>query len=194
MGKLVNKKEFADILGKSPRHISELIANHPDFPIEDGGGRGVALKIDTAKAIEWLIQTEVNKQLGHCEIVEGSLASEELKLKRARREKVEMETATARKELLPFPVVEQILLRVANIFSTQLQVLPPRNANALAIIDNPAEVEDKLQHECARIQSATAGELLSEVQTLTAEINGSRESDGQDGGPTATENSGRMGA
>lgn len=188
MGITVSKKSFSDMIGKSPRWVSKLIEE--GMPTKGGGGRGVAVEIDTEDAINFLIRQEVMKRFGDGEeIEEGSVADEDRQLKRARREKLQLEIDAARRKVLPFDAVESILLRIAAIFGTQLDALASRKASEFAAIDDPAEIRQILFAECRRVRAATAERLLSEVQALTAEIDGFLEVDGDLGEGTAAEDS-----
>lgn len=188
MGITVTKKTLADMIGKSPRWVSKLIEE--GMPVKGGGGRGVAVEIDTEDAINWLIRQEVMKRYGDGEeIEEGSVADEDRQLKRVRREKIQLEIDAARRKVVPFDATEAILFRIAAVFGTQLDALASRNASEFAALDDPAEIRQKLFAECRRIRAATAERLLSEVQALAAEIDGLLEVDGGDGEGSAAEDS-----
>ncbi|MDW3144960.1 terminase small subunit, partial [Vibrio sp. 2094] len=62
---IVNRNEFADLVGKSAKWVGEWIKD--GMPTEGGGGRGKPVMIDTAKAIDWLVDREVKKQVGEDE-------------------------------------------------------------------------------------------------------------------------------
>ena len=88
MGKIVSKKEFGELIGKSPRWISKLIED--GLPTAGGGGRGVEVQIDSEAAISWLIAREVRREMGEEGDDEDGLNSastEDRLLKKARREK-----------------------------------------------------------------------------------------------------------
>lgn len=55
MGKLVNKKELAEIIGTTERTLTEW-QKHDSFPIEVVGSRGQQNVYDTEKVIQFVIQ------------------------------------------------------------------------------------------------------------------------------------------
>ncbi|MFH0083641.1 terminase small subunit, partial [Pseudomonas aeruginosa] len=106
MAKIISKKDLADLLGKSERWISKLIEE--GLPTCGGGGRGVAVQIDSQAAIEWLIAREVRRELGEegdDDEGAGSASTEERLLKRARREKLQIEIDKERGRLVPIDAV-----------------------------------------------------------------------------------------
>lgn len=186
MGVTVNKQSFADMIGKSPRWVSKLIED--GMPVAGGGGRGVAVAIDTESAINWLIKQEINKRFGDGEdAADGSAADEDRQLKRVRREKLQLEIDAAKRKVLPFDAVEAVMFRIASIYGTQLDTLASRNASELALINDPAEIRQFLFSECRRIRASTAEKLLSEIQALAQEIDGLFEIDDDDGEGTTGE-------
>lgn len=188
MGLKVTKKMFADMIGKSPRWVSKLIED--GMPVSGGGGRGVAVDIDTEQAIKWLTQQEISKRFGDGDDAEeGSSADEDRQLKRVRREKLQLEIDTIKGKLLPFDAVESILFRVASVYGSQLDSLASSVASDLAAIDDPTEIRQKLFGECRRIRAATADRLLSELSAISNEISGLLGSVSSDGGSSTDEDS-----
>jgi phage terminase Nu1 subunit (DNA packaging protein) len=164
MGTIVSKKEFADLIGKSPKHVSDLIGE--GLPVEGGGGRGKAVKIDAEKAINWLIQRSVAKHGGDAE----GASDEDKKLKRARRIKLELEIDALKKEVLPFDVVEDLLLRIGTVYTSQLDAIASRVAADVALLEEPALCREVIFDETRRVRAATADSLLSEIQRLRDEV------------------------
>jgi len=168
VGILVSKKGLADLLGKSPKHISNLIDD--GLPVEGGGGRGKAVEIDSESAINFLIRREIAKRLGDEEDDGSNQADADLELKRVRKEKIELEIDIKKRGLLPFDAVESILFLIANVYATQLDSLASRVASDMAVLDDPAEIRQLLFKECRGIREATADRLGTEIQKLTQEI------------------------
>lgn len=170
MGKQISKKELADLLGKSPRWISKLIDD--GLPVAGGGGRGVEVQIDSQAAIEWLVSSAVRRELGEEGEDEDGLSSastEDRLLKRARREKLQLEIDRERGRLLPGDTVAQILISVAAVYATQLDALPSRCAADLAVIDDPATIRARVFEETRRIRAATADRLERRARELAAD-------------------------
>lgn len=189
MGKLISKKELADLLGKSPRWISKLIDD--GLPVAGGGGRGVEVQIDSQAAIEWLVSREVRRELGEEGEDEDGLSSastEDRLLKRARREKLQLEIDRERGRLLPGDTVAQILISVAAVYATQLDALPSRCAADLAVIDDPATIRARVFEETRRIRAATADRLERRARELAADADSLDQLRREDGaGPAASD-------
>ncbi|CRP86189.1 Phage DNA packaging protein Nu1 [Pseudomonas aeruginosa] len=182
MGKIVSKKEFGELIGKSPRWISKLIED--GLPTAGGGGRGVEVQIDSEAAISWLIAREVRREMGEEGDDEDGLNSastEDRLLKKARREKLQIEIDTARGRLLPADTVAQILVSVAAVYATQLDALPSRCAADLAVIDDPATIRARVFEETRRIRAATADRLERRASDFAADLDEIDRASGEDG-------------
>jgi phage terminase Nu1 subunit (DNA packaging protein) len=158
-----NKKYFADIIGKSPKWVSVLIDE--GMPA-NGGGRGRSVEINTAAAINWIIDREISKKLGDAN---EEPSSEDIKLKRVRREEIELRIAERRRDLAPVSGFEDIALRIAGVYASQLDGLSSRVAGELAAIDDPAEIRAYLHDETRQIRAATAQQIMVEVRQLSEE-------------------------
>lgn len=167
MGKIVSIKDLADLLGKSPRWISKLIDE--GLPTAGGGGRGVAVQIDSQAAIEWLIAREIRRELGDEDDEDeglGSASNEDRLLKRARREKLQLEIDQVRGRLVPIGAFVSVATSIAAVYATQLDALPSRCAADLAVIDDPATIRARLFEETRRIRAATADRLEHRAREL----------------------------
>lgn len=160
MGKIVSKKEFGELIGKSPRWISKLIED--GMPTAGGGGRGVEVQIDSEAAINWLIAREVRREMGEDgDDEEGlnSASTEDRLLKKARREKLQLEIDQVRGRLVPIEAFISLNTSIAAVYATQLDALPSRCAADLAVIDDPAIIRNRLFEETRRVRAATADRL-----------------------------------
>ena len=182
MGEIVSRKMFAKMVGK---WIDE------GMPIAGGGGKGRPLEIDTEDAIDWLIRREIRRQIGDDEDEDedgvGSASAEDRLLKKARREKLQIEIDKERRRLVPLDAVGRILHAVGAVFATQLDSLSSRCASDLAVIDDPAKVRERLHTETRRIRGSTAERLDSAASELVAELDALDSLDGEDGGGAAAE-------
>lgn len=188
MGIMLSKKTLADMLGKSPRWISKLIEE--GLPVAGGGGRGVSVEIDSEAAIHWLIQRELKNQYGdEDEDADGagSASTEDRMLKRARREKLQLEIDQIRGRLVPLDAVETILTRYASIYATQLDAIASRLASDMATIDDPAQARHRILAETRRVRAATADRIVIEAQKLADEVSALRDDDGEAGDSAAAE-------
>lgn len=169
MGKMISKKDLADLIGKSERWITKLI--EAGLPVAGGGGRGVAVQIDSQAAIEWLILQEVRREMGdegEDEEGVGSASTEDRLLKRARREKLQLEIDQVRGRLVPVDAFVVLNTSIAAVYATQLDSLASRLASDLAIIDDPAIIRARIFEETRRIRAATADRLEHRSRDLAA--------------------------
>lgn len=170
MAKIISKKDLADLLGKSERWISKLIEE--GLPTCGGGGRGVAVQIDSQAAIEWLIAREVRRELGEegdDDEGAGSASTEDRLLKRARREKLQLEIDQVRGRLIPIEAWVTLNTSIAAVYSTQLDALPSRCAADLAVLDDPAAIRARLFEETRSIRAATAERLEHRARDFAAD-------------------------
>lgn len=191
MAMTLSKKTLAQMLGKSERWISKLIDE--GMPVAGGGGRGVPVELDSEAVIDWLIRREVRRQIGDDDDEDdpdnptGSASAEDRQLKRARREKLQIEIDTARRRLVPIDAVEAVMMRYASIFATQLDAIASRVASDMATIDDPAEARHRLLTETRRVRAATADGLIAAARKLGEEIDSFDLADGQAGDSAAAE-------
>ena len=140
MGEIVSRKMFDKMVGKSERWVGKWIDE--GMPIAGGGGKGRPLEIDTEDAIDWLIRREIRRQIGDDEDEDedgvGSASAEDRLLKKARREKLQIEIDKERRRLVPLDAVGRILHAVGAVFATQ----PP--------VDDPAESDLGGHQRCPR--------------------------------------------
>lgn len=187
MGKIISKKELAELIGKSERWVGKLIDD--GLPIAGGGGKGIAVQIDSQAAIEWLIAHALRKEIGDDEDEDesvGSASSEDRLLKRARREKLQIEIDTARGRLIPVDGVVFFLTTIAAVYATQLDSVASRLASDLAVIDDPATIRARIFDETRRIRAATADRLEHRSRELVAQV-GSLRLDAVEDDRSATE-------
>lgn len=170
MGKIISRKELADLIGKSERWVSKLIED--GLPVAGGGGKGNPLQIDSQRAIEWLITQALRNEIGDDDEdgPGGGAKSEDRLLKRARREKLQIEIDLARSRLVPVDGVVFFLNTIAAVYATQLDAVASRLASDLAVIDDPAEIRAKLFDEMRRIRASTADRLDKRAQELVAQV------------------------
>jgi phage terminase Nu1 subunit (DNA packaging protein) len=171
MGQIISKKQLADLLGKSERWITKLIQQ--GLPVKGGGGRGVVVEIDSQAAIEWMILQEVRREMGDDNEDEEGLSSastEDRLLKRARREKLQLEIDQVRGRLIPNETFVTLITSIAAVYATQLDALPSRCAADLALIDDPALIRARLFEEARRVRAATADRLEHRACELASDV------------------------
>jgi phage terminase Nu1 subunit (DNA packaging protein) len=127
---ILNKAEYADARGVSPRTVSRWLAE--GMPAEGSGKRGDALRIDMAKATAWEIACEVAKQLGDGATLDGegtSKEQEELmklraerKVREAEAEMRALELGVKKGALIDIDLVERT---IANALTQMAMILRP---------------------------------------------------------------------
>lgn len=166
---IVNKRGFADICGVDPRTVTNWIDE--GLPTEGGGGRGRAVEIDTKRAIDWLVAREISRRYGEdVESNDGKKGDDEdRKLKRVRREEIEHRLELKRREAGPIDGFMDIALRIAGVFSSQLDGLSSRTCSDLAAMDDPAEIRAYIHGETRQIRASTAERIVEEIRQLAIE-------------------------
>lgn len=169
---IVNRSEFAELVGFSARQVHEWIKD--GMPAE-AGRRGKECRIDTAAAIRWLIERGSQKRSGDSgETAEGE------RLKREQADKIALQNAATRGETVLRVHLRLVLLESNALLAGQLDGVAGRMANELAAINEPAKIRQKLLDEHRRIRAAYAdalgqlaesggGSELDEVDPDTAE-------------------------
>ena len=161
---IVDKKTFADFIGVSPRMVSNYIEE--GMPVLGGGGRGVAVQIDTAASLKWYVDRAVAKQVGSEDGEgegEGSKAWEERRLARAKADRMELALAIDRGQRPHIDEVKNVMFALASAFGSGLDSLGNRLAGDLAATSDPAVVRQMLFDECRRIRRATADRIRAWV-------------------------------
>ncbi|MCS6257455.1 terminase small subunit [Shewanella baltica] len=169
---IVNRNEFADLVGKSAKWVGEWIKD--GMPTEGGGGRGNPVMIDTVKAIDWLINREVVKQVGDDEDDErkpkaGTKDGEELLTAIAKRRKAVVEADKAEESVIDLEDAGQLLYAISTLFGNELNGLGARLATEVAPINDPAQCKNKIDGECRRVRAATADRLRGFVSEYRAQ-------------------------
>ena len=161
---IVNRKEFADILGKDPKTVGKMIEE--GMPVMGGGGRGKSITIDTSQAIRWLVEHEIIKQLGGDSAdgpQPGTRDAEELLLTIAKRRKADVEADKAEDSVIDLGVVEQFFYEVATLFGHELTGLGARLCTDVSITNEPAKCKKLIDDEGHRIRVTTADRILGYV-------------------------------
>jgi phage terminase Nu1 subunit (DNA packaging protein) len=175
---VVNRNEFAEIVGKSAKWVGEWIK---DGMPSEGGGRGKPVVIDTVKAIEWLINRNVQKQVGDIEAGnakprEGTKDGEELLTAIAKRRKAVVEANKAEELVMDIQDVGQFLYAIATLYGNELNGLGARLSVDVAAVDDAKQCKHVIDVECRRVRAATAErlrEFVFEYRSKRSEHDGS---------------------
>lgn len=98
MGKIVNKRDLAQIIGVSERTLTEW--QREGMPMVLASGRGSSNQYDTAAVITWRIAREVNG---------AEKESQKDRLDRLRGDQIELQMAKEIRELIPAAEIEPAL-------------------------------------------------------------------------------------
>lgn len=120
MGKSVNKRELAEILGKSERALTDWQAD--GLPVERAGERGESNRYDTERVIQWWVDREVGK-------VQTESAKDRLARLQADRVQIDIDEKMAR--LVPIDQIEPTWLALISAARSYLRAEPDRLAHML---------------------------------------------------------------
>lgn len=135
MGRVVNKRELSEITDISQQTISEWQAK--GLPYVAGNSRHGGNQYDTAAVIRWLRETDVAKACG------GETPRD--RLARVQADRVEMEIAEKRRELIPAGEIGQEWASVIVATRQALLVVPQEVAPLCVGIDDPDPIREILQ-------------------------------------------------
>lgn len=144
-------KQFAELTGYSVQQVNEWM--NAGMPA-DRGGRGKPCRIDSAAAIRWLVNRGTQKRSGD----PGETAEGE-RLKREQADKIALQNAQTRRELVLREHVRLVLLESNALLAGQLDGVAGRLASELAGMTEPAKIRQCLLDEHRRIRAAYAAAL-----------------------------------
>ncbi|HHH44178.1 MAG TPA: hypothetical protein ENK49_08570 [Gammaproteobacteria bacterium] len=147
---IVSQTEFAELVGYSPRQVLNWIK--AGMPCESSGRQGRKAKIDTAKAIRWLLSRKAEKQ-------ETGLSKDRQRLLKAQARRIELETAEREGALIEFEVVQQIMRESMQIVAAGMDSLPGRLASQLATMTEPGEIRALLLRELRNVRRQGADQM-----------------------------------
>lgn len=128
------------------------------MPHEGGGKPGNPFQINVREALPWVVANRTEKP-----------GSERDRLAKEQADKIAIENAQSRKELIQAQHVEDSVAEALANLTTQLDGLPGRMATPLSSIEDPALVRSKLQDEVRRIRF-TYAESLAKLGELPGDL------------------------
>jgi len=152
----LSQKGFAALCDVSPQTVSNWC--EAGMPHEGGGGHGETRKINVRKALPWVVANRTEKP-----------GSERERLAKEQADKIAIENAQSRKELIKADHVQDSISEALANLTTQLDGLPGRMATPLASIEDPALMRSKLQDEVRRIR-VTYAQFLAELGELGGDL------------------------
>lgn len=171
MGKSVNKRELAEIIGVSERTFSEY-QKDGSFPIVSSGGRGSENVYDTANVIQWLIEREVLRRAGE---------KPKDRLDRVKADKVELDLAERLGQLAPAAVFERLWSDHVVAAKVEFNSLPIRIAEeikaAYAVEVDPELIQARIDEACSKLEKFD----VDDVDPDESEISGDDAFDSAEG-------------
>jgi terminase small subunit / prophage DNA-packing protein len=133
---ITGQERIAEVFGVAPKTIVEW--QEQGFPVAVRGGPGVPSQYSSQDCVAWLVQREVRK-------VQGNETTTD-RLKRVQAERIEMDMAKDRGQLLPADQIEP--LWAASVLKAREHLLsqPPRLASILIGMEK-VDVENILRAE-----------------------------------------------
>jgi phage terminase Nu1 subunit (DNA packaging protein) len=149
---IVSRGEFARWTGFSARQVGKWIAD--GMPVQRSARKGIAAKIDTRKAIPWLL-ARADEKAGS----RSTLTQERQRLIAAQAVKAEIEAQQLRGALVPRQDVNIAFSECMAIIAQGLDALPGRVASQVANMANPGEIRYLLLSETRRTRQQGADRL-----------------------------------
>ena len=143
MGKIVNKQELAEILGKSETTLTTWQKN--GMPIKFEAKRGQPNQYDTEAVIAWWLRRDISKLTvgGDGEVLDYE--AERARLTHHQANKTEMEAAVMRGDLIPADTVQQVQADMVGRCRARLLAIPTKAAHQMLGLDDLSEAQDVLK-------------------------------------------------
>lgn len=133
MAKIVNKRDLAEIIGVSERALTDW--QREGLPVVYSGERGESNQYDTEQVIAWMIARELAKV---------QVESQKDRLSRLQGDKVELEIAEKRGQLVPVEHIEPAWNAMVTSARSFLRSQPDRLAHLLEVTDGVDAKRDLL--------------------------------------------------
>lgn len=124
MAKIVNKRDLAEIIGISERALTDW--QREGLPVVYSGERGESNQYDTEQVIAWMIARELAKV---------QVETQKDRLSRLQGDKVELEIAEKRGQLIPVDQIEPAWNAMVTAARSFLRSQPDRLAQLLEVTD-----------------------------------------------------------
>lgn len=147
---VLTRSEIAEALGCTARNVSHLVA--------DGLPRRADGRFDLKAVFQW---QAARLKVKAAASVDRSQAIKD-RLVEAQRQKIDLEIAAMRGQMIPLATCGVVLNRIASLVATQLDSLGPRLAGELADEDDPRKVQAALLRE-GRATRRAISEALREL-------------------------------
>ena len=161
---LLSRQEFAELLKVSPATITNWM--DAGMPAVRTGRQKQAVRITLAAALPWVVSHRETK------------GGERERLARVQADKVELENARKRGELIYADQVAEVLSTLAADVAAGMDAISGRLANELAGITDPAVIRGRIREEHRAVRGAFA-----DATTKLADALGASSDDGEDTEP-----------
>lgn len=159
MGKIVNKRELAQIQGVSERTLTEW--QREGLPMVVNAGRGASNQYDTAAVIAWRIAREING---------AQKESPKDRLDRLRGDQIERQMAVDARELIPSAEIEPALGQFIADAVALMTSLPDKYAPLLGEVAGPDAIHALLEEMIEELrQQLGAYEFRHDLDSGAAE-------------------------
>lgn len=192
MGQRVNQKTLTAILGCSERHVINM-RKHEGLPVVEHSP-GHPTIYDTADVVQFLTDRAVDRALRDSietdsgitrpRQIQLDLTSEQARIAKARADKLEMENAVKRGELIPVDEVRLLIQSAAIVVRDKLQSMAVRLATHVVGVKTVRQAKtliDERVNDCLGELSHASDELL---QLTDSAVEAERRAMGDDVPPT----------
>lgn len=141
----IDSSELAGILGVNKRTVERMAKDGVCVRLEHG-------RYDLVSSLTNFVAKTKEESKNRAP------GEEHARLIKEKADKLEMENAKTRNELVEVAHVEQVIMEIQAIYNQQLDALGPRLAGQIANESDPAIVLDLIQDETRRTRQNTSGE------------------------------------
>lgn len=143
MGKLVNKSELAEIVGKSEVTLTTWQKN--GLPIKFEAKRGQSNQYDTEAVIAWMIRRDIGKLTVGADGEVHDYEAERARLTHHQANKTALEEDVLKGRLIPSELVEQVQGDMVSSFRAKILAIPTKAAHAVIGIEDLNEAKETLK-------------------------------------------------
>ncbi|WP_345198935.1 terminase small subunit [Kistimonas scapharcae] len=146
MGKVVNKRELAEIVGKSQQTLTTWQKN--GMPISSDGANGTANLYDTEEIIQWMISREIERRIADHGGDMGDwfdYEKERARLTHHQANIAGLDEEVKRGRLIPADVVESAWVDFVAAFRAKVLSIPTKAAHQFITLSDLNQIQDCLK-------------------------------------------------
>ena len=147
MGKLVNKRELAEIVGKSQQTVTTWQKN--GLPMESDGTKGRDNIYDTGQVIDWLIAREINARIKErgSEDEFYDFEKERARLTFHNANKASLEERVLNRSLIEASTVKEVWADLITAFRAKILGIPTKSAHKFLSVTELNESQEILKED-----------------------------------------------